>query len=173
MSENEIKSILLGLNSSDDAVVIKSIDDARNKGNISLMPKLIDLMLNHQNPSVKGLSKKLVFDTKVEDGLNIIIKHLKTVQNQDHQAVLMAALWEAGFDCTDNIEEIVQIGIEGNYQTLLEVYSVVDNIATELPYDVVTDLNLSINEWMEDHPESEKVPLLQSLCLIMNELIGN
>jgi hypothetical protein len=38
---------------------------------------------------------------------------------------------------------------------------------------LVSDLNLSINEWIEDNVEDDKVPLLQTLAMLLNEKSGN
>ena len=103
----------------------------------------------------------------------MIMERLTSSLANNRKNILLAAIWEAGFNAEEYLEDIVQMGIEGDYLALVEVLSIVDNVDYELSYDLVSDLNLSINEWIEDNLEDDKVPLLQTLAMLLNEKSGN
>jgi hypothetical protein len=155
------------------AVVLKGIEAARNHGNIKVFPFLLDVVLNHQDETVVHEAKNLVFDTKDIKALPMIMERLTSTSANNRKNILLSAIWEAGFNAEEYLEDIVQIGIEGDYLALVEVLSIVDNVDYELSYELVSDLNLSINEWIEDNFEDEKVPLLQTLAMLLNEKSGN
>ena len=133
------------------AVVLKGIEAARNHGNIKVFPFLLDVVLNHQDDTVVYEAKNLIFDTKDVKALPMIMERLTSSLANNRKNILLAAIWEAGFNAEEYLEDIVQMGIEGDYLALVEVLSIVDNVDYELSYELVSDLNLSINEWIEDN----------------------
>lgn len=167
------EKIIEQLQAQNSAIVLKGIEAARNHGNIKVFPFLLDVVLNHTDNMVVNEAKSLVFDTKDTKALPMIMERLKSSQNHHRKNILLAAIWEAGFNAEEYLEDVVQMGVEGDYLALVEVLSIVDNVDYELEYDLVSDLNISINEWIEDNLEDEKVPLLQTLALLLNEKSGN
>lgn len=167
------EKIIEQLQDKNSAVVLKGIDAARNHGNIKVFPFLLDVVLNHQDDTVVYEAKNLIFDTKDVKALPMIMERLTSSLANNRKNILLAAIWEAGFNAEEYLEDIVQMGIEGDYLALVEVLSIVDNVDYELSYDLVSDLNLSINEWIEDNLEDDKVPLLQTLAMLLNEKSGN
>ena len=167
------EKIIEQLQDKNSAVVLKGIDAARNHGNIKVFPFLLDVVLNHQDDTVVYEAKNLIFDTKDVKALPMIMERLTSSLANNRKNILLAAIWEAGFNAEEYLEDIVQMGIEGDYLALVEVLSIVDNVDYELSYELVSDLNLSINEWIEDNFEDEKVPLLQTLAMLLNEKSGN
>ncbi len=167
------EKIIEQLQDKNSAVVLKGIDAARNHGNIKVFPFLLDVVLNHQDDTVVYEAKNLIFDTKDVKALPMIMERLTSSLANNRKNILLAAIWEAGFNAEEYLEDIVQMGIEGDYLALVEVLSIVDNVDYELSYELVSDLNLSINEWIEDNFEDDKVPLLQTLAMLLNEKSGN
>lgn len=167
------EKIIEQLQDKNSAVVLKGIDAARNHGNIKVFPFLLDVVLNHQDDTVVYEAKNLIFDTKDVKALPMIMERLTSSLANNRKNILLAAIWEAGFNAEEYLEDIVQMGIEGDYLSLVEVLSIVDNVDYELSYDLVSDLNLSINEWIEDNLEDAKVPLIQTLAMLLNEKSGN
>lgn len=167
------EKIIEQLQDKNSAVVLKGIDAARNHGNIKVFPFLLDVVLNHHDDTVVYEAKNLIFDTKDVKALPMIMERLTSSLSNNRKNILLAAIWEAGFNAEEYLEDIVQMGIEGDYLALVEVLSIVDNVDYELSYDLVSDLNLSINEWIEDNLEDDKVPLLQTLAMLLNEKSGN
>jgi hypothetical protein len=171
--KNKNEKIIEQLQDKNSAVVLKGIDAARNHGNIKVFPFLLDVVLNHVDDTVVYEAKSLIFDTKDVKALPMIMERLNSTTVNNRKNILLSAIWEAGFNAEEYLEEIVQMGIEGDYLALVEVLSIVDNVDYELSYELVSDLNLSINEWIEDNLEDEKVPLLQTLAMLLNEKSGN
>lgn len=167
------EKIIEQLQDKNSAVVLKGIDAARNHGNIKVFPFVLDVVLNHQDDTVVYEAKNLIFDTKDVKALPMIMERLTSSLANNRKNILLAAIWEAGFNAEEYLEDIVQMGIEGDYLALVEVLSIVDNVDYELSYELVSDLNLSINEWIEDNFEDDKVPLLQTLAMLLNEKSGN
>lgn len=167
------EKIIEQLQDKNSAVVLKGIDAARNHGNIKVFPFVLDVVLNHEDNTVVYEAKNLIFDTKDVKALPMIMERLTSSLANNRKNILLAAIWEAGFNAEEYLEDIVQMGIEGDYLALVEVLSIVDNVDYELSYDLVSDLNLSINEWIEDNLEDDKVPLLQTLAMLLNEKSGN
>jgi hypothetical protein len=167
------EKIIEQLQDKNSAVVLKGIDAARNHGNIKVFPFVLDVVLNHEDDTVVYEAKNLIFDTKDVKALPMIMERLTSSLANNRKNILLAAIWEAGFNAEEYLEDIVQMGIEGDYLALVEVLSIVDNVDYELSYDLVSDLNLSINEWIEDNLEDDKVPLLQTLAMLLNEKSGN
>lgn len=167
------EKIIEQLQDKNSAVVLKGIDAARNHGNIKVFPFVLDVVLNHEDDTVVYEAKNLIFDTKDVKALPMIMERLTSSLANNRKNILLAAIWEAGFNAEEYLEDIVQMGIEGDYLALVEVLSIVDNVDYELSYELVSDLNLSINEWIEDNFEDDKVPLLQTLAMLLNEKSGN
>ena len=167
------EKIIEQLQDKNSAVVLKGIDAARNHGNIKVFPFVLDVVLNHPDDTVVYEAKNLIFDTKDVKALPMIMERLTSSLANNRKNILLASIWEAGFNAEEYLEDIVQMGIEGDYLALVEVLSIVDNVDYELSYDLVSDLNLSINEWIEDNLEDDKVPLLQTLAMLLNEKSGN
>lgn len=168
-AKGNIKTIIALLSSGNKVKQLQGIHEARTNGNLKVFPYLLDVIEQTEDNDVLETACQLLFDTKKPEALPILMDRIKSCKSQHKQAVLASALWQADFDCEDLLEDLVDLAIEGNLHNAIEIFTVIDNIESELPYDLVSDLNLTLNEWIVENPKSDKANILESIAFSLNE----
>ncbi|MFT6717323.1 MAG: folylpolyglutamate synthase/dihydropteroate synthase [Saprospiraceae bacterium] len=170
--KNETKELLSQLQSSSDKKVLSAIASFRKSGTVDLLPEFIDVVLSSKNDEVIRKGTQVLYDTKDEKAVAVIFKCLKDDKYEPVLAQLTAVLWEAGMNCDDRLEDLVKISIKGDTNTVLEVLTVIENMDTSYSFDDITELKMNIVENTEESDDELKNQLLNSLCQVLDGMIG-
>lgn len=166
----KLETILSDLASSDMTLAKNAIDKFRKEGNSEALLQFIPILLSNENTEVVEKGKKMLFDIKDENAIDSIFTCIMNPSLIEHQALLCSVLWEAGMECKDRLEDLVQIAIKGDSGVVLEILTVVENIDNSYPYDEILDHKLSITEEMEECDNEMKKQLLYSLSEVLENM---
>ena len=170
VKEKELKG---WLNSSDDNTVKKGLEAVRKDGTSTFIPVLTALALNHNNTDIQSEALEVLKDTKNTAAHQLIIEEVKLHRSHPDISKLLGATWEAGIDVSDELYEFVEIAVASNYQSLIELFSIIDNDDKGYDYETVSEINLLINEKIEEDSESDSAAMLQTIALMLSEKILN
>ena len=97
------------------------------------------------------------------------IQWLDDERSKEHKAFLISCIWEAGFEAEGHFETLAEQGIKGDYMTMLEVLTVIENFEGAIPEGQIINFNLSIDEALEEG-QNDKTALLLSLKEVIQNL---
>ena len=168
---NETKKLLTKLRNNDTKTVLAAIESFRSEGTIDILAEFIDVVFSSNNDEVVQKGKKVLYDIKDEKAVKIIFSCIKDKKYSAVQTQLTAILWEAGMNCDDRLEDLVNLSIKGSTDTLLEALTVIENIDASYSFDGISELKMNIVEAMEESDDELKNQLLNSLCQVLEGMI--
>ncbi len=165
-----IPNILQNLQSKNEGIVLKALDDVKNKGNEKVLATLLDLLFTSKSEAVISKIKTILFELKSSKAGDIIIDYLQKEISAGHRDVLVSALWQSGIACEEHLTLLVQLACDENYLTTLEVLTVVENLEGVLNEEEVMECIYTVNEALSDSEDEEKSKLLQSLAQVLEQI---
>ena len=125
-TENNTKELLAKLNSKDSKKVLSAIESFRSKGNVELLTDFIDIVFSSNNDQIIQKGTEVLYDIKDENAVKVIFNCLKSEKYTPIQSKLTAVLWEAGMNCDDRLEDLVNIAVKGK-TVGVQIYTVIDS----------------------------------------------
>lgn len=127
-SQNEHNTILKGLNSANQDIVLDAIDALRASGKTSDIPVLLELLRQSHNPEVKAKITGLFANLKEKETIPMLVN---AIQDQKYEKVLkqlISSCWENGLDYTPYLSVFVDLLIEKDFIIAFEAYTVITNM---------------------------------------------
>lgn len=168
----KLLSIQKDLLSSKEDEVLKALKEVKEHGSPAVMPALIKATLQPVSPQVFEEGKKILNTLKDNNCVDAIMESLKDHQYAKNRSVLAASLWEAGLTVDDRLIELVEIAVESDYLTAIEITTIIENIETGFPFEEVTEAAQTINEHVEESDDDHKNVLLLSLAETLNGMVA-
>jgi hypothetical protein len=170
-TKDNTKELLAQIKDSDSKIILAGIESFRLSGNIGLLPQFIDIVLNNSNAEVVQKGTQVLYDIKDENAVKVIFSCLQDEKYASLKAQLTGVLWQAGMNCDDRLEDLVNVATQGDSNTALEVLTVIENIDASYTFDGITELKMNIVEVIEESDDQLKNQLLNSLCLVLEGMI--
>ena len=169
---NETKELLTKLRGTDTKTVLAAIESFRALGTVDILTEFIEIVFSSKDSEVVEKGTKVLYDIKDEKAVNIIFNCINNSKYIAVQTQLTAILWEAGMNCDDRLEDLVNLTIKGSTDTVLEALTVIENIDASYSFDAITELKMNIIEEIEESDDELKNQLLNSLCQVLEGMIG-
>lgn len=172
MSENKnnrYNNIIKDLNSDNNDKIITAIKQLRKHGKADSIDHLIDVYYNTTNQNVKNDITQLLFDLKDESSVNSIISAIENKKYNSIKPFLISILWQAAIDSSAYISRIVRQALVGDYETCLEVLTVIESYDATFDEAEIEDLKFDIDDIIDEQDE-EKQKLLLAIRSGLDEL---
>ena len=163
------KLIIKKLHSKDVSEVLFSLKEMRNTGNKDLILPVIDLLLNHQNESVKKEIISLLYDLKYQSAAKHIISAIKSDKYAEIRAQLLSVCWQSRLDFSSYVPEFVKIFISGNFNEAFEAFTAIDSMDGKIEADVITESIKSLKNEINNIAESKKELLVELVHILENK----
>ncbi len=165
-----IETTIQNLQSKNEGIVLKAIEDCRHKGNEKVLPALLDLLLSTRNTEIADAIKSILFELKSSKAGDILVQYLESDKSKNHRDILVSALWQSGIACEGYLTLLVELACKENYLTALEVLTVIENMEGALNEEEVMECIYTVNEALNDSDDEEKNKLLQSLAIVLEDI---
>ncbi|BAX78562.1 hypothetical protein [Labilibaculum antarcticum] len=129
-------AIILGLNSTDDKVVLDSINQLRKDGKSEDITLLLDLMISNSGREIQSTIHSFLADLKNQDTDKIIIKAIGDDKYIAIRKILIAICWEASIDFSKYISTFVDLVIESDFEISFEAFTVIENLTEKISEEV-------------------------------------
>jgi hypothetical protein len=126
-SEQE-EQYINNLLSSDQQIIIETLEEIKYSGSSKLLPFLIELLHVTNNEIVKSQVYKILSELKHSDSVPIIMEAILNEKYIPEQEMLIRTCWENGLDFTHYISVFVELVVQGNYMTAFEAFTVIENL---------------------------------------------
>lgn len=156
------KKILEDLYSTKDSVVVSALKELRSSGDNSVIPYLVDIYVNSASELVKNETENFLKDLKDDDAAKPLSEALKNPKYKNELENLTAICWQADIDFSPYIHTFTKIAIEGDYQTSIEAFTVIEEA---IPNISQKDIRQHISYLKEEITkiEKDKAPLIMEL----------
>ncbi|MCX6181593.1 MAG: hypothetical protein NT150_06680 [Bacteroidetes bacterium] len=165
-----LQNILQNLKAKNNGLVLKALQDAKQRGTIHVLPGIIEALLQTEDDTVYDEAKGILFELKASKAGEIIIDYLKKDISAGHRDVLVSALWQSSIPSEEYISFLIDLACKENFMTTLEVLTVVENMEGNVNDDEITDCISTVNECIENGGDAEKMKLLLSLVEVLELL---
>ena len=131
-NHNALKGRIRALRSGNRPVIISTLRELRNSGNVSVLPELFELLAGQEDEQIAGEICNLLNDLKDQKAAGLLAD---AIQNPDYRSVsisLVAACWQNGLSYGDHIETFVEVVLTGPYQAAIEAFTVIEGAIGEI-----------------------------------------
>lgn len=150
--------------------LLKYIHEVRNIGNYASIKPLIDILVSTDNSLVYKEISQILFELKDQNCVLPIINSLSDEKTKKHRHILVSALWQSSLNADAYLQELVNVALENDYLTCLEVLTVIENTGQNIhDEDIISSLN-KINEHIT-YIHDDKNILLNELKTILENLL--
>ncbi|PCH71168.1 MAG: hypothetical protein COC06_01935 [Bacteroidales bacterium] len=125
-------AIITGLNSTDNKVVLDSINQLRKDGKTEDITLLLDLMISNSNTEIQSSIHKFLADLKNQDSDKIILEAIANEKYITIKKILVSICWEASVDFSKYITTFVDLLIESDFETSFEAFTVIENLTEKI-----------------------------------------
>ncbi len=127
-----LKGRISALRSGNRAVIISTLRELRNSGNVSVLPELFELLAGQEDEQIAGEICNLLNDLKDQKAAGLLAA---AIENPDYRSVstcLVAACWQNGLAYGEHIETFVEVVLTGPYQAAIEAFTVIEGAIGEI-----------------------------------------
>ncbi|MBN2598660.1 hypothetical protein [Labilibaculum sp.] len=125
-------SIILGLSSLDNKVVLNSISQLRKEGKPEDIAPLLDLMISNSDKEIQLSIHNFLADLKNQDSAKIIIEAIANKKYLTIKKILVSICWEASIDFSKYISTFVDLLIVSDFETSFEAFTVIENLTEKI-----------------------------------------
>jgi len=165
-----LQNILQNLKAKNNGLVLKALQDAKQRGSIHVLPGIIEALLQTEDDLVYEEAKSILFELKASKAGEVIIDYLKKDSSAGHRDILVSALWQSSIACEEYLSFLTELACKENYMTTLEVLTVIENMEGQLNDEEVLECIATINESLENGGDENKIKLLTSLVEVLELL---
>ena len=160
------KEMIASLHSTEPKIVNKALLDIKKLGTSSLLPELIEVYVNTTNEQVTLGIESILNQLKESQSIDYLIQALKNKEYKaDHQK-FAAAIWESGLDASSNLQELIEVALDTDYLTCLDILTVIENIEDGITESDIENGIAAISEQLQ-WKKSDNDPLLASIVNVL------
>ena len=158
--------MIVSLQSNDPKIVNKALLDIRKLGNSSLLPQLIEIFVTTKNEQVQLGLKSVFNQLKESQAIDHLMTALKNSSYKNHHQIFAAAIWESGLDASSHLQSLVEIAMDTDYLTCLDILTIIENIEEGLSESDIENTIAALSEQLQ-WKKSENDPLLASIIHVL------
>ena len=114
------------LSSKNEKEILDTLKEIRQSGKASIIPLIVGLLDHHKDDAISQEVINMLGQLKDKDVIPYIIKELKSEHTNSYRTKLIMTCWQSGLDYSEHIKIFVEAFIQGDYQTSIEAFSVID-----------------------------------------------
>jgi hypothetical protein len=168
--EKELKLLHQALLLEESEVLAEGIDRLAKIGNASSIETIATLLCDERNISleIKNQLIEVINTVQFENALPAYIEEIGKNIGKTNAHFLIAACWEANYECSKFIKAFAVIATHANAQELVECLSVFENIIIHPAHeDVIYSIQI-----IDNAIEKQSDNILKSLLISCKELIS-
>jgi hypothetical protein len=154
--------------SGDEKTVLKALMMLRTGGSIYYIPELLRLLNDTRAEPIEKELVRFLADVKDKAAVPFIVSGLRNPELNSARWKIVSACWQSGLDFSPEIDLFSKLFLEGDYQTALESFTVIEESALNLNPGEIAKLRDTILGGMKTLSE-EKKPLARELVKILED----
>ncbi len=155
--------------SKDDDKVRKAIVALQENPQSHFILPLISVFIHAQNGELKEELREILNTLKVPGFEEEFMKALRNSEWKAHYGQIMAFMWNCGGNPKDYVKELIQIGIVGGMETVLECYSVMEVMDGPLSEEQLIESQTYLHEQFKQMPEGHPKQIVAMISNLLAE----
>jgi hypothetical protein len=152
--------------STDQQIIIETLEEIKQSGSSKLLPFLIDLLHVSNDEEVKSQTYKILSELKQSDSIPIIMDAIHNDKYLPEQEMLIRSCWENGLDFTPYISVFIDLVIQGDYMTAFEAFTVIENLESLISSEEAEKLLSKLQQKLPTALEERKVLISELIQFI-------
>lgn len=169
-NNNRFNNIIKDLKSDDTEKVLTAIKQLRLHGQKEAIAEVLAVLIETTNEEVKKSITNLLFDLKSEDSVLPIIKAINDKKYVSIKPFLISIFWQSSLDASEHLGSLVRIASKGDYNSCLEVLTVIETFDTSFDEDQIMDAVYDIEEKLDDYEIDEEY---RKLLYLLKETVSS
>ena len=166
------KEMIVSLQSKDPAIVNKTFLDIKKLGNSSLLPQIIEVYVSTKNNQVKLGIESILNQLKESQSVDYLMVALQNDKYKEFHQKFAAAIWESGIDASSHLQTLVEISMNTDYLTCLDILTIIENIEEGFSESDIEQSIAAISEQLQ-WKKSDNDPLLASIMQVLQGALIN
>jgi len=162
----KLRNQIQSLRSGNRSAILTTLKELMTDGNVSILPDLIDLLLDHEDEQITGEISSLLNDLKDQDAVPFLSEAIGNPTYTKVLAILVSACWQNGLSYGKYIHTFVEVVISGEYNAAIEAFTVIEEAIGEMEKDNRDQLVSSLKSRLKEVDEQKK-PLLSELVKVV------
>ena len=166
-----LKKALADLQSGEQKKMDKAIQTISASGNVSVIPKLLNTLLQHSNTSIEKRVLSLLADIKTNDAKEIMIECLKNDAYEVLITNLINVVWNSKLDFSEYIAEFVALSTQGDLMRAIECLTVIENLTGPFEEHHLLESQLYLKEYYSElrKDRSQKDEIIAEIAMFIQE----
>ena len=144
-----------------------AIKEIRQHGSIRILPYLFRLMKPSTHEAIRESILMLIGELKTQDAVPVIVSSLEQAERGGDFTRLLAACWQSGLDFSNHIPGFIRFFIDGDYQTAVEAFSVIEESIMDADKSIHKSC-LQLLEKSAKQVSEDKYPLYKELMKVVS-----
>ena len=161
------QDILKQLSSNDMDMVKGAIEQIKQEGDISIVPELLDILLQSQDTNTITNLTALLSDVKESDFKTVLMDKLINATSDTGKANLLRICWESAIDFSEYLDIFVDMLVHDDFITALEASTVIENLQGKIPEAKIHNAI----KFLETEDNEDKSFLLEDAILHLKEML--
>ena len=168
------KELVYKLNSADNLLILEALKEIKEKGTISIIPHLFDLINENTPDIIKKEIFQLICDIKEQSAAPLLVDSILTRKFGEDTSQVIVTFWQSRLDFSDYLPAFIRIFIKEDYQTALEAFTVVEGSISNITQEIKQEC-IDILKSADKSVTHEKRPLYDELIKVIsgNYLTGS
>ena len=169
-SEQSSKEQLKIISDSKDADLLKRINEFRHTKSAEVVKALLTRWSHSNDEQLNEALFALFRDLKDQEDLISILKAIENEGNLDKKNQLISILWLSQLDASEYLLDLVNLALNGDFMTVVEVSTVIESFDIEFSEDEVMECMYQIDEKLMDVNDEDFSSMLINMKDVINLL---
>ena len=153
-----------------DTELVNQKSDLRKYMNTTILTELLKRWRASTNEELRSSLFQIFADIKEQEALPFVLESIEQEENIERKNELISILWMSSIDASENLVDLVNMALEGNYMTVVEISTVIESFDSEFGEDEVMESMYQIDEKLLDVQDPELSTMLVDLKEVINKL---
>ncbi len=165
-SDKYYHEIQTKLSSGNKNTILAALHDIRQKGHANILPLVVSLLNKKEHDEIREEAISLLGQLKDKESVPFIIGQIKSAATDSFKSELIMTCWQSGLDYSEHIDVFTQSFIDGDFQTSIEAFSVIDEWIDQASRDKIKQCKKLLTENLPVVSTEKKAFYLELIKLV-------
>lgn len=164
MNKEAQKTLLTQLASPDEQVVIKALNQLKEKGNDQFVAPLMLVVSNDSGmDEAADIALEILCSLKDTKAHATLLELIEDDRYQAHASKFIAAVWQSNIDATEHFAKIVKVALKADYMAVFEALTILESSDKVIPEPQLIEAQLACKIYLSNNPKSDKKEMVDKL----------
>lgn len=152
----KVQKIIVELSSGDETKIIAALKRVPHDGNYQVILPMLEILTKEPSSETRILLERSLHNLNETNCVAPLIDALKNENLKSIRAEILTCIWQSGLDVSEELEFLIQLSIDEDYMTAVEVMTIIDNMEG-FPDDSLTNSIKLMDQALDANHENAKL----------------